>query len=103
VARVVNAKIEIVFINTPDDFKDEMTINETMDKFIAKYPEVKFSKAVYNHELPDRGILNYSLKSKPDMISLVTHGNRHIPHYLLGVTETLIYHSSFPVLSMNIK
>jgi nucleotide-binding universal stress UspA family protein len=103
VARVVKAKIEIVFISKPDDNKDEKTINEAMDKFISKYPDVKFSKAVYNHELPDRGILNYSLTSKPDMISLVTHGNRHIPHYLLGVTETLIYHSSFPVLSMNIK
>lgn len=102
-AKAVNAKIEIVFINTPADFKDDNTINQIMDKFIARYPGVKFTKAVYNHQMPDRGILNYSLVSKPDMISLVTHGNRHIPHYLLGVTETLVYHSNFPVLSMNIK
>ncbi|CAD5252862.1 MULTISPECIES: universal stress protein [unclassified Imperialibacter] len=103
VAKAVKAKIEMVFINTPTDFKNDDNINQIMDRFIAKYPGVKFSKAVYNHQLPDRGILNYSLTSKPDMISLVTHGNRHIPHYLLGVTETLVYHSDFPVLSMNIK
>lgn len=103
VVRVMKAKMEVVFINTPSDFKDNPTINKIMDKFIVKYPDVKFSKAVYNHYLPDKGILHYSKESKPDMISLITHGKRHIPHYLLGVTETLVYHSDVPVMSVNIR
>ncbi len=103
VARALKAKMEIVFINTPSDFKDNSSINQIMDAFIAKYPDVKFTKSVYNDYLPDKGILHYSMETQPDMISLVTHGKRHIPHYLLGVTETLVYHSEIPVMSMNIK
>lgn len=103
VARAMKATVELVFINTPTDFKDDPAIEAIMDKFIAKYPGVKFSKAVYNYHMPDKGILLYSQQANPDLISLVTHGRKHIPHYLLGVTESLVYHSSIPVMSMNIK
>ena len=103
VTRALKAKMEIVFINTPSDFKNNPSINKMMDAFIAKYPDMQFRKAVYNDYLPDKGILHYSMEARPDMITLVTHGKRHIPHYLLGVTETLVYHSDIPVMSMNIK
>ncbi len=103
VATAVSAKIEIVFVHTPNEIRSDEAIQQVIDSFITRYPDIKFSKAIQDNEMPEKGILDYSQLAKPDMISLLTHGNRHVPHYLLGVTETLAYHSSYPVLSMNIK
>jgi len=103
VVKAIKGKIELVFVNTPSNFKDTPSINKAMDKFVSKYKDIVFERSVYNHFMPGQGILEYCKDAKPEMISLVTHGKRHIPHYLLGVAETLVYHSNTPVLSVNIR
>lgn len=92
--------VHLLYINTPVHFKNSRAIREQMNAFKARYPEVQFTDAVYNHELPDEGILEYSTDVKADVIAMISHRHKHTPNYLLGITESVIYHSETPVLAL---
>jgi hypothetical protein len=38
-----------------------------------------------------------------DLIAMVTHNRKGQPNYQLGITETLLYHTDIPVLSMVLR
>jgi nucleotide-binding universal stress UspA family protein len=98
----LNAVVYLMFVNRPTDFKDTRTINRMMDSFIARHPEIKFKKVIYNHEDAAEGILQFVEDYPMDWIALVTRKHTTKPQYAIGHTETLAYRSEIPVLSMNI-
>lgn len=98
----LNAMIYLLFVNRPTDFKDTRTINRLMDEFIARYPEVKFKKVIYNHEEAAEGILQFVEDYPMDWIALITRWHATKPHYVIGHAETLAFRSTIPVLSVNI-
>jgi nucleotide-binding universal stress UspA family protein len=98
----VNAVVYLTFINRPTDFKDTRAINRMMDSFIARYPDVKFKKVIYNHEEAAEGILQFVEDYPMDWIALITRRHATKPQYAIGHTETLAFRSEIPVLSINI-
>lgn len=92
----------LLYVNRPADFMDTRTINSLMDNFIKKYPGIKFNKAIYNHTQVEDGILEFAEDNKMDWIILLTRSRVGKPRYLIGNTEALAFHSTVPVLSVNI-
>lgn len=101
VAADLKSKIQLVYINTPGKFKDQRLIHEEMDAFIANYPEITFEKVIYNHTDQAGGILRYAHEHEADWIAMIMHNHRHSPDYLIGVTESVVYHGEVPVLSIS--
>jgi nucleotide-binding universal stress UspA family protein len=101
IATALGATIHLLFINTPEKFKDTKTIRSEMNAFTKRHPEQKFEMATYNHRDPVSGILEYSDEVHADMIATITHDRRHRSKYLVGNTESLVFHAEIPVLSVN--
>jgi hypothetical protein len=85
----------------PTKFKDTATIQKQMDDFANKYPDLKFETAIYcQHELED-GVLEYAASVDADAIAMITHNRRNSPAYRIGATESLVFRSTIPVLSVS--
>lgn len=95
----IDAKIDYAFINTPSGFVDTATIEKRVKGFIPTAKNGKPSLFIYNDYEKEEGILNVSKKLKSNVLALVTHNRKGKSNYLLGVTETLLFHSDIPVLS----
>jgi hypothetical protein len=95
----IEAKIDYAYVNTPSKFIDSNTIENRVKGFIAPSKNGKSSLFIHNDYNKEEGILNISKKLKSNVLALVTHNRKGKSNYLLGVTETLLFHSNIPVLS----
>ena len=102
-AKLMGSTIHLLFVNTPGNFKSTTEARKLMDDFSSHFKDVKTHNAVYNHREIHKGILEYCNEIKADWMALATHDRRRAPQYLIGNTETLIYYSDIPVLSVNQK
>jgi nucleotide-binding universal stress UspA family protein len=99
-AESIDAKIDFAFINTPSQFLDSATIEKRIDAFEPLINSKKRKVFVYNDFSNDQGIINISKKLKTNMLSLATHNRGSKKFYQIGITETLLFHSDLPILSM---
>jgi nucleotide-binding universal stress UspA family protein len=99
-ANFLEASLEVVYINTPSYFEQtvdsERRIRKVLDKNSMK--DVKFT--IFNDFNIDDGIVNFADHVEGDVIALITHGFSGLKKFLNdNITETVVNHSSRPVLS----
>lgn len=102
-AHAVGAGIDLTFINTPANFVDSDTSEERMLAIKPKNSGIKINRLVFNHRQKDTGIVQAANKTDAGMIAMVTHNRRGKPAYSFGITESVLFHSEIPVLSMIVK
>ena len=98
-ALAIQARVELVHINTPYNFHSTDSIEKSMRDFANPHRELKPGFFIQNDFTTEAGIVNISNKIKANLIALVTHNRKGRSSYLLGVTETVLMHSEIPVLS----
>lgn len=98
-ASLFQANIDLTYINTPAHFVDDSVMDARMKKYITVQRNVKYHTIVRNSLDKEKGILECAERRKADMIAMVTHLRKHKSSYLVGVTETVVFHSKIPVLS----
>jgi nucleotide-binding universal stress UspA family protein len=103
IAKELKASIELTFVNTPGNFVDTQSIEKRIEQHMPNRNGVKFNHIIYNDYNKESGIINAAKKRGADMIAIVTHNRKGKPSYLFGITETLLYHSDIPVLSLVIQ
>lgn len=96
----LNASVHLTFINSPGNFVDTETIEKRIRSHMPSQNGVKFGHSVYNDYHKEKGMINAAKRQGAGMIALVTHNRKGKPAYLFGITETLLYHSDIPVLSV---
>lgn len=101
-AEIVDAKVHLLFINTPGNFTDTIKINEKMGSFSQINPARIASADVYNstYDVEDGLLLSCNAKGA-DIIAMVTHGRKGFIRMIQrSITETIINYSKIPVLSL---
>lgn len=101
VAKALNASVQLLYVNTPLNFKDSRYINERFDWFEKNAAKLKYTRAIHCDYDVHKGIANYLGDSNDGIASLVTRTRQGLPSYTLGVAESVAYHSPVPVLSVN--
>ncbi|MGE0770406.1 MAG: universal stress protein [Cyclobacteriaceae bacterium] len=99
-AKAMGARIELLFVNTPGAFRDTISVEKAMKKWDAAFPELKMRSHIFNDYEVDRGILKFAEENEMSAIAKVTHNRKGKAGYMLGITETLLYHSTIPVISI---
>jgi hypothetical protein len=96
----MNAKLDFAFINTPGEFTDSQTIDKRLKELQGIINPKKHKLFVYNDFYKDQGIINLSKKIKTNILALPTHNRRYKKNYQMGMTETLLFKTDTPVLSL---
>lgn len=95
VVRMLDLKLDLVFVNTPGTFTESEVIQEKMNRFVQMGEDVMAGFGVYNSYEFEDGLVKYA-KDHGQMIAMVTHGAKG------SLTERIINHVDMPVLSIRV-
>jgi len=102
-ANKFDAHLNLVMINTPNDFKSTNVSQEILDTFVSKFKINKFSTSIYNDASVEKGILNFAKSIDADLIGMCTHGRKGLSHFFNGsISEDLVNHAIRPVVTFKI-
>ncbi|MCG2610848.1 universal stress protein [Flavobacterium sp. SM15] len=97
------AHLNLVSINTPNNFKSTSVSEKIMSDFIANFKIDNYSTHIYNDVNIEKGILNFANSINADLIGMSTHGRRGLAHFFNGsISEDLVNHAVRPVITFKI-
>lgn len=109
VAEMLNASIELVYINLPNEaFRSTSEVDETLLEFFTEINHPNPIEALQTvHRVADYsvelGALNFAQVSGADIIAIPTHGRKGFAHFLQGsISEDIANHAIGPVLTVKI-
>ncbi len=102
-AKEIDAKLHLLYINTPNNFMTDDEIKKMTTTFITKAQLDNYETHTYNDRSVERGILNFSKNIGAGLIGISTHGRKGISHFFNGsLSEDLVNHAQRPVLTYKI-
>ncbi len=102
-AKVFNADLSLVMINTPNSFKPTHVAEKIMNDFMKEFDYPNYTLHIYNDVNVEKGILNFSNSINADLIGMCTHGRTGFAHFFNGsISEDLVNHAIRPVITFKI-
>lgn len=104
-AEVFDAYLNLLMINTPNQFKSTSDAEEIMNNFVKDFnlPLDSYSLHLYNEINIEKGILKFSNNIKADLIGMSTHGRMGLNHFFNGsISEDLVNHTTKSVITFKI-
>lgn len=103
-AKTVEAKITLLYINTPVNFETSDESYTKLNAYRERHPDIIDQVEVYNHYTEDEGIMKFMENNEADTLGIATHGRRGLTRVFSGsITESVVAHAEFPVLSVNVN
>ncbi|RDK88758.1 universal stress protein [Marinirhabdus gelatinilytica] len=102
-AKAVGAKLHLLYVNTPNDFKTTTDINKTIDSFVRGMGAENYTKNIYCETSVEKGILSFAKEINAQLIGMSTHGRQGLSHFFNGsISEDLVNHANMPVITFKI-
>jgi len=103
-ANTFNAKLNLLYINTPATFKSTHAAEKIINDFVAGFTLVNgYSINIYNDVNVEKGILHYANSVNADLVAMCTHGRQGLAHFFNGsISEDLVNHAVRPVVTFKI-
>jgi nucleotide-binding universal stress UspA family protein len=99
----LKAKMSLVFINTPENFTDTLTIKIKMGNYAMHAPGTIENTYIINHYSFMRGLEAFCQEHKVDVLGMITHGKPSGMHlFNNSLTEKVVNHVQLPVLTMHL-
>ena len=103
-ANNTGAKMHLLFVNTPGDFKTTFEANTLMADFVKGMGAENYSLNIYNDTSIEKGILQFAKDKNAQLIGMSTHGRKGISHFFNGsISEDLVNHANMPVITFKIQ
>jgi len=102
-ANIFDAKLHLVYINTPHDFKSTKKVSTTITNFIADFDIKKYDTYIYNETSIEKGILSYANELNADLIALNTHGRSGLSSFFnSNISQDLANHALKPIITFKL-
>lgn len=93
-----------LYVNTPGNFETTPRAEHKIASFLKDTWPSSYETHIYNDHSTEEGILNFADEHGIDMIVMATRGQKGLQRlFASSTTESLINHSSIPVLSFNLS
>ncbi len=102
-ANKFNARLHLLYVNTPHNFKSTKKISNTMANFISDFEIKDFDTYIYNETSIEKGILVYADEVNADLIALNTHGRSGLSSFFnSSIGQDLANHAIKPIITFKI-
>jgi nucleotide-binding universal stress UspA family protein len=92
------AKLHIVYINTPANFKRDAETHKRLATFAKRFMLKDFTINVYNATDQEMGISDFTHEIGGDIVAMATHGRKGLSHFMSGsVAEDVVNHIDCPI------
>lgn len=103
-ARMLNAKINLLYVNVPDAFSETWEIEQKMESFIALAGDALDKAETINTRLFENGVQRYCDANNEGMLAIATHQSRGLSRLFLGgIAEKVVNHINIPVMSIPVR
>jgi nucleotide-binding universal stress UspA family protein len=97
-----NAKLNLVYVNTPGNFKNERVIRRRMIDFATENKLENYEIHLYCHEHEEEGIVCFAEDYKMDMVMMATEGRTGFSRlFEPSIAEDVVNYSKKPVVTFN--
>mgnify|MGYP001289392339 CR=1 FL=1 len=103
-ADIIEAHIELLFVNTPDEFVQSKETDANMDAVLLHCNRKDAcTKNVINANTGEAGVRDFVGKQPIDMIAICTHGKSGLRQlFSPSIAETIVNHTELPLLSIKL-
>ncbi|GCC50405.1 universal stress protein [Chryseotalea sanaruensis] len=99
-----DAKIHLLHVNTPTDFKNDPDAESELNKFAIAKQFHNYTINLRSDFSIESGISQFAKDIKADMIVMGTHGRTGISHFFIGsTTEEIVNHEEIPIWTQALK
>ncbi|HEY9048864.1 MAG TPA: universal stress protein [Ohtaekwangia sp.] len=99
-----NAKLHILWINTPLNFTSDTITMERLKTFAKRFMLKDYEVHVFNHPDEEEGIIRFTQMIKGDLIAMATHGRKGIGHLMNGsLAEDVVNHTDRLIWTYKLK
>lgn len=99
-----NSKIHLVWVNTPNNFKSDVSNRPMLDDFASKHGLSNFTANVYNDIIAEDGIRHFADYIDADLIVMGTNSYTGLSRLIRGsVAEDMVNHAVRPVMTVTMK
>lgn len=95
--------IHFLYVNTPSDFINSNEAESKMDKYAKGLEDLVIHKHVYSHQEVENGIIEFTKKNKIGFIGIASNNRKLKSTYQIGTTDTVLFKSDIPVLSVKME
>jgi nucleotide-binding universal stress UspA family protein len=104
IQNIFGAKVHIVFVNEPNDFRPQRDLESAKNQFISQVNLQNVDFQVYCDVNLENGILHFADDVKADLIAIATHQRKGLAHLISGsIAEDIVNHAQIPVLTFSIN
>lgn len=97
---LANSQVNFLYVNTPELHKKGIISQEQMDNYAKEQDELVIHKHVHEYPEVEKGIIEFCTKNHIGWIGIASNSRKSSSSYRIGVTETLIFKSDIPILSV---
>jgi nucleotide-binding universal stress UspA family protein len=102
-AKLNNATLHLLMVNTPNKFLTTDEADSKMQDFMKGSRVKNYTINIYNDYTIEKGILNFAQHIDAGLIGMSTHGRKGIAHFFNGsISEDLVNHATRPVITFKI-
>jgi len=99
----IGASVYFLFVNTPSKFTDSGRAEEQMRQYATGQEDLIIHRHIFNHEEAEKGIVAFAEKEKAGIIGIASNVRKTNASYQIGVTDTVLYKTDIPVLSVKFE
>ncbi|MEX0882381.1 MAG: universal stress protein [Cyclobacteriaceae bacterium] len=97
------AALHFLYVNTPSKFTDSQMAETKMKTYAAGHEDLVIHRHVYNHDDAENGIVGFAESQKVGVIGIASSSRAHNSSYQIGVTDTVLFKTDIPVLSVKFE
>ena len=103
-ADVLDAHIDLLFVNTPKQFKESKETSQNMENVMTHCNRAEScTRNVVNASSVEEGIRNFVAENTIDLISICTHGKSSLRQlFSPSIAEKIVNHIMLPLLSIKL-
>ena len=101
--REVARSMDFLYINLKDRANAPEEIRPKMATFDPMEEGLVITKNIHDHQEAEQGIIDYAQQHGIGWIGIASNPRKTSSSYSIGVTETLIYRTDIPVLSVKVE
>lgn len=98
--KMLGASIHFLYVNTPSKFTDSIKAAELMKEYASGQEDLVIHKHIFNHEDIEKGIIAFAESQNSGIIGIASRVRPSSASYQIGITETVLFKTSIPVLSV---
>lgn len=101
--KMVGASVHFLYVNTPSKFVDSTKAESMMKAYAIGQEDLVIHKHVFSHDEAEKGIIAFAESQKSGLIGIASNVRSSHSSYQIGATETVLFKTEIPVLSVKFE